>query len=51
VWLASPEARFLKEKFLWANWDVEELKSKAKELEESNDLSIGLNGWPFQDAN
>jgi hypothetical protein len=23
VWLASPEARFLKGKFLWANWDVD----------------------------
>ena len=51
VWLASPEARFLKGKFLWANWDVDELKAKAKEIEESNLLSIGLSGWPFQDDN
>jgi len=50
VWLASPEARFLKGKFLWANWDVDELKAKAKEIEERNQLSIGLGGWPFQDA-
>ncbi|KAJ5680858.1 Glucose/ribitol dehydrogenase [Penicillium majusculum] len=50
VWLASPEARFLKGKFLWTNWDVDELKAKAKEIEESNQLSIGLGGWPFQDA-
>ena len=48
VWLASPEARFLKGKFLWANWDVDELKSKAKEIEEGTQLSIGLVGWPFQ---
>ncbi|KAH6659028.1 putative oxidoreductase [Truncatella angustata] len=47
LWLASPEARFLKGKFLWANWDVDELKSRAKELEASSDLSIGLVGWPF----
>ncbi|KAL9114532.1 MAG: hypothetical protein Q9227_001613 [Pyrenula ochraceoflavens] len=48
VWLASPEARFLKGKFLWANWDVEELKARAKEIEGSTKLSIGLGGWPFE---
>ncbi|TVY37448.1 Short chain dehydrogenase [Lachnellula occidentalis] len=47
VWLASPEARFLKGKFLWANWDVDELKAQAKEIEASTRLSIGLVGWPF----
>ncbi|TVY85686.1 Short chain dehydrogenase, partial [Lachnellula willkommii] len=47
VWLASPEARFLKGKFLWANWDVDELKAQAKELEASTQLNIGLIGWPF----
>ena len=50
VWLASPEARFLKGKFLWANWDVDELKAQAKEIETTPQLSIGLVGWPFQDA-
>ena len=50
VWLASPEARFLKGKFLWANWDVDELKARAKEIESTTQLSIGLGGWPFQDA-
>ncbi|KAF9031108.1 NAD(P)-binding protein [Hymenopellis radicata] len=33
VWLASPEARFLKGKFLWCNWDVDELKAQAKEID------------------
>ncbi|KAL6717689.1 hypothetical protein ACLMJK_005604 [Lecanora helva] len=50
VWLASPEARFLKGKFLWANWDVDELKAQAKMIEESSFLNIGLNGFPFQEA-
>lgn len=50
VWLASPEARFLKGKFLWANWDVDELKAQAKEIESSTRLSIGLVGWPFETA-
>ena len=48
VWLASPEARFLKGKFLWANWDVDELKAEAKELEAGTRLNIGLGGWPFE---
>lgn len=48
VWLASPEARFLKGRFLWANWDVDELKAQAKEIQASAQLSIGLVGWPFQ---
>jgi hypothetical protein len=50
VWLASPEARFLKGKFLWANWDVDELKARAAEIEAGTLLSVGLVGWPFQDA-
>ncbi|KAL5003764.1 hypothetical protein BDV10DRAFT_198821 [Aspergillus recurvatus] len=47
VWLASPEARFLKGKFLYASWDVEELKARAEELAVSAELSIGHVGWPF----
>jgi hypothetical protein len=50
VWLTSPEARFLKGKYLWANWDVDELKAKAKEIESGSFLNIGLVGWPFGDA-
>ncbi|KAI9716475.1 MAG: hypothetical protein M1812_005370 [Candelaria pacifica] len=48
VWLTSPEAAFLKGRFLFANWDVEEMKAKKKELE--NDptlLTVTLGGWPF----
>ncbi|KAI0382482.1 NAD(P)-binding protein [Hypomontagnella monticulosa] len=51
VWLASPEARFLKGKFLWCNWDVDELKAQAKELESGTKLNIGLVGWPFDNTN
>lgn len=50
VWLASPEARFLKGKFLWCNWDVDELKAQAKEIEVGTKLNIGLVGWPFEGA-
>lgn len=47
VWIASPEAEFLKGKFVWANWDVGELKSLAKEIKESMLLRIHLNGVPM----
>jgi NAD(P)-dependent dehydrogenase (short-subunit alcohol dehydrogenase family) len=47
VWLASPEAHFLRGKYLWANWDVDELKARAEEIEKTNFLSLGLIGWPF----
>ena len=47
VWLASPEARFLKGKFLYANWDVDELRARAEELEKTELLNIQLVGWPF----
>ncbi|KEF52702.1 uncharacterized protein A1O9_11119 [Exophiala aquamarina CBS 119918] len=46
--LASPEARFLKGRFLWTNWDVDELKVQAKEIETSGKFSTGLVGWSFQ---
>ncbi|KAH7323644.1 oxidoreductase [Rhexocercosporidium sp. MPI-PUGE-AT-0058] len=51
VWLASPEARFLKGKFLWSNWDVDELKARAKEIEAGEQFNIGLVGWPFSEKN
>jgi NAD(P)-dependent dehydrogenase (short-subunit alcohol dehydrogenase family) len=46
VWLASPEARFLKGKFVWSNWDIEELRARKTEIE-GGLLDIGLVGWPF----
>ncbi|KAL7947977.1 hypothetical protein V8C42DRAFT_363477 [Trichoderma barbatum] len=46
VWCASPESESLRGKFLWANWDVEELKEKAKASEGAPQLIFGLLGWP-----
>ena len=49
VWLASPEADFLKSRFLWANWDVEELIARKAEIEADPALfRITIGGWPFQ---
>ncbi|CAG5158682.1 uncharacterized protein ALTATR162_LOCUS5203 [Alternaria atra] len=47
LWLSTPEARFLNGKFLWCNWDIDELKSCAKEIESGRLLNIDLVGWPF----
>lgn len=47
LWLASPEAKFLNGKYLWANWDVDELKTRAKEIEAGQEFNIQLVGWPF----
>lgn len=44
VWLVSPEARFLKSKFVWANWDVQELMDRAKEIETSHLLTWIIDG-------
>lgn len=45
VWTASPEAKFLKGKFVWVNWDVEELKADAKRIESTALLTLGLDGF------
>ncbi|KAL7952460.1 NAD(P)-binding protein [Trichoderma compactum] len=44
VWLASPEAKFLKSKFVWVNWDVDELRARADEIKNSWLFRILLNG-------
>ncbi len=46
VWLCSAEARFLRGKLVWANWDVDEMKAKAKEIQGCQLFTIGLAGWP-----
>lgn len=46
VWATSEEAKFLKNKFVFANWDVEELKARADEIAGSPELTISLNGFP-----
>ncbi|KAK5677437.1 hypothetical protein LTS10_010009 [Elasticomyces elasticus] len=46
VWASSAGAKFLNGKFIWASWDVDELKAMATKLSESNDFTLGLLGWP-----
>ncbi|CAI6335586.1 unnamed protein product [Periconia digitata] len=45
AWLASPEARFLNGRFVWANWDVDELLARKEEIEKSEDLKVSCVGW------
>ncbi|KAK5061067.1 hypothetical protein LTR84_007608 [Exophiala bonariae] len=51
VWLASAEADFLRGRYIWVNWDVEELTSRRQEIEKDPLLfKIVLGGWPFQET-
>ena len=50
VWLVSKEARFLKGKYVCANWDVEELKAKREVIETSRILEVQIYGWPYGDV-
>ncbi|KAH7356779.1 hypothetical protein BKA65DRAFT_548168 [Rhexocercosporidium sp. MPI-PUGE-AT-0058] len=44
VWLSGPEACFLTGQYVWANWDVDELKQHAAEIEDSKVLELALLG-------
>ena len=50
VWVVSKEARFLKGRFVCANWDVKELMGKKKEIETSRILEANVHGWPYGKA-
>lgn len=48
VWLSSPEAEFLKDRFVWVNWDAKELISRAEEIRKDPFLlKIHLGGVPM----
>ncbi|KAF5006794.1 hypothetical protein FDECE_6849 [Fusarium decemcellulare] len=47
VWAANPEARFLHGRFVWANWDIEELQSGPIRQQIDQDehfLKVGVEG-------
>lgn len=44
VWLVSPEATFLRSKFVWANWDVEELKALKEKILNEGLIDIDIKG-------
>ena len=47
AWLASDEAAFLKGRYIWVNWDAQELLSRKKEIEDSMLLRVLLEGVPM----
>jgi hypothetical protein len=47
LWLASPAAGFLKNKFLWTNWDVDELMERKSEIEKNHLYDVQVVSWPF----
>lgn len=47
VWLASTEAAFLSGKYVFVNWDVEELKAKEHEIKDKKLLEMWLQGMPI----
>lgn len=50
VWLASPDSEAFRGRFLWSNWDVDELKRMAEKVKGNNELVSGLAGWPTAEA-
>ncbi|KAL4935198.1 hypothetical protein BDV06DRAFT_234562 [Aspergillus oleicola] len=49
VWLTSPEAS-LNGRYVYANWNVAELKARAEEIKSGAILTPGVTGWPFAPA-
>lgn len=49
VWLSSKEGHAIPTgKYLWAHWDVHELKQRSRELfDDPVALTLTLSGWPF----
>ena len=47
VWLTQPKAKFLKGRFVWVNWDVDELCAMKEKIVWSNTMTINTLGWPF----
>lgn len=49
VWLShdAEKTKFLGGKFVWVNWDVDELVTLAREIKDTELFSVGLMGWPF----
>ncbi|CRG84836.1 hypothetical protein PISL3812_02025 [Talaromyces islandicus] len=47
VWLTSSEASFLNGRYVYANWDINELRARAEEIQSGILLTPGINGWPF----
>ncbi|KAF2718569.1 NAD(P)-binding protein [Polychaeton citri CBS 116435] len=46
VWLAAhPDARYLNGRFIWSNWDIDEVLQRKDEIVARDLLTLGLKGW------
>ena len=45
AWAATDEADFLSGRFVWADWDVDELKGKKAEILEKDLLLTTIDGF------
>ena len=50
VWIASADGEFLRDKIVFAAWDVDELKGREKEIlgttPGTGELGLGFQGFP-----
>ncbi|KAF2093258.1 NAD(P)-binding protein [Rhizodiscina lignyota] len=49
VWLTSSDADFLKGRFVWVNWDVDEMLKRKDDILKNDLLRLRLSGWPRED--
>jgi hypothetical protein len=47
LWLVSSEADFLRGKYVWVNWDVDELRTRKEEILNTDILDTKLGGVSF----
>lgn len=48
LWVTSEQARFARGRFLWCNWDVEELMAAKDKIAAREDLfRVNIGGWPY----
>lgn len=45
VWLMGPDAEYLQNRLLYANWDVGELIGMKERILKENLLTVGVRGW------
>ena len=49
VWASTKQAAFLHGRFVWANWDMEELVNRRTEFKDPGFLKLGLQGSEYID--
>ena len=47
VWLCQDEAKFPRGRFVWSNWDMEELKARREEISDSLLMTANCIGFPY----